>query len=98
LKLNGKNGFALVLIACGALILLNRIGWGLGHLMGLIVPAAMLIFGYIGLKNGKKWIGGILMFLGAIILFGKLSGFIGLIIAIGLIAYGVSALKKSSAY
>ncbi|WJH37170.1 hypothetical protein N6H14_16850 [Paenibacillus sp. CC-CFT747] len=94
MKLNGKSGFALVLIVCGALILFDKFAWGLGHLMGLIIPVAMLVFGYIGLKNGKKIIGLALMILGGIILFGKLSGLIGLLIGIGMIAYGISVLRS----
>jgi lia operon protein LiaI len=98
MELNRKSGFAIFLIGCGALMVLDRIGFGLGHLFSLIIPLAMLIFGYIGFQGGKKLFGGVLMFFGAIILFGKLSGLIGLVIAIALIAYGISMLKKKKAY
>jgi lia operon protein LiaI len=98
MKPGGKSALAIILIGCGALILLDKIGWGLGHLMGLIIPLAMLAFGYIGWANGRKWIGGILMFLGAIILLGKISGLIGLIAAITMIWWGVTMLKRRRAY
>jgi lia operon protein LiaI len=39
-----------------------------------------------------------LMLVGAMILFGKLSGLIGLIIAVALIVFGISMLKKNRAY
>jgi predicted PurR-regulated permease PerM len=38
------------------------------------------------------------MLIGAMILFGKLSGLIGLVLAIVLIGYGVSMLKRKRAY
>lgn len=94
MELNRKNGFALFLIGCGALIVLDKIGFGLGHLFSYIIPLAMLIFGYIGFQGGKKVFGGALMLVGGMILFGKLSGFFGLILAIALIVYGLSMLKK----
>jgi lia operon protein LiaI len=98
MELNRKSGFAIFLIGCGALMVLDKIGFGFGHLFSLIIPLAMLIFGYIGFQGGKKIFGSILMVLGAIILFGKLSGLLGLILAIVLIGFGISMLKKSRAY
>ncbi|MDB5055303.1 MAG: hypothetical protein JWM44_3353 [Bacilli bacterium] len=98
MEINRKSGFALFLIGCGALMVLDRIGFGIGHLFGLIIPIAMLIFGYIGFQGGKRLIGGGVMLLGAVILFGKLAGLIGIILAIALIVIGVSMLKKNKAY
>jgi lia operon protein LiaI len=98
MELNRKSGFAIFLIGCGALMVLDRIGFGLGHLFSYIIPLAMLFFGYIGFKSGKKIFGGALMLIGAMILFGKLSGLFGLLLAIVLIVYGISMLKKNRAY
>jgi lia operon protein LiaI len=98
MELNRKSGFAIFLIGCGALMVLDKIGFGLGHLFSYIIPLAMLIFGYIGFQGGKRIFGGALMLIGAMILFGKLSGLIGLVIAIVLIGFGVSMLKRKSAY
>jgi lia operon protein LiaI len=98
MELNRKSGFALFLIGCGALMVLNTIGFGLGHLFSYIIPLAMLIFGYIGFQGGKKIFGGALMLIGAMILFGKLSGLIGLVIAVVLICFGISMLKRKRAY
>jgi lia operon protein LiaI len=96
MELNRKSGFAIFLIGCGALMVLDKIGFGLGHLFSLIIPLAMLIFGYIGFQGGRKFFGGVLMFFGVVFLLGKLTGLIGLLIAIGLIIYGVSMLKKKA--
>lgn len=98
MELNRKSGFAVFLIGCGALMVLDKIGFGLGHLFSYIIPLAMLIFGYIGFQGGKRIFGGALMLIGAMILFGKLSGVFGLILAIVLIVYGVSMLKKRRSY
>jgi lia operon protein LiaI len=98
MELNRKSGFALFLIVCGGLMLLDKIGFGLGHLFSYLIPLAMLVFGYIGFQGGRKVFGGILMLVGAMILFGKLSGLFGLIIAVALIAFGISMLKKNRAY
>jgi lia operon protein LiaI len=98
MELNRKSGFAIFLIGCGALMVLDKIGFGLGHLFGLIIPLAMLVFGYISFQGGRKIFGGILLVLGAIILFGKLSGLLGLILAIAFIGFGISMLKKNKVY
>ena len=98
MELNRKSGFAFFLIGCGALMVLDKIGFGLGHLFSYIIPLAMLIFGYIGFQGGKRIFGGALMLIGAMILFGKLSGVFGLILAIVLIVYGVSMLRKRRSY
>lgn len=98
MKMNRNGGFALLLIACGALILMNKMGMHFGHLfgtiMGYLFPAAMVALGFIGVKNGSRFFGWLLMLAGGLVLLGKLSWLIGLIIAIGMIGYGVSMLTK----
>jgi len=98
MKMNGKKGFALLLIGLGALILLNKAGFLFGHfigsLFGYLFPIAMIFLGYLGIRNGNKLIGWIIAVIGAIMLLGKMSGLIGLLIAIGFIVYGVSILTK----
>lgn len=98
MELNRKSGFEILLIGCGALMVLDRIGFGLGHLFSYLIPLAMLIFGYIGFQGGRKIFGGALMLIGTMILFGKLSGLFSLILAIVLIVYGVRMLMKNRAY
>jgi predicted membrane protein len=93
--LNKNLGLPLILIAFGALIILNRFGIHLlGPIMGYIVPIAMVALGYLGIKNGSKF-GWIIAGIGAIILLGKLAGWLVIVLAIGLILYGLSMLKKS---
>jgi predicted membrane protein len=94
--MSGKNGFAFLLIALGALIVLDRFGLGFGWLMGLLVPLAMIGLGYVGVRNGSKFIGWIVLIIGLFVLLGKLSGLLWIAFAVGFIVYGLSLLKKSS--
>lgn len=94
MRLNGKSGLALLLIGCGALILLGKIGLGLGFLMGYLFPIALLGLGYYGIRNGSKFFGWAIFVVGLIALFGKFSGLIAIIFAVGLIGFGISILKN----
>jgi hypothetical protein len=93
-RLSGKTGFALLLIGCGILIVLSFFGFGLDSLVGLMIPAAMAVLGYIGIKNGKPIIGWILLIVGIVGLIGQLSGLIGFLVALGFIVCGLSMLKR----
>ncbi|MNI86308.1 hypothetical protein D3C73_1433940 [compost metagenome] len=89
------SGFAVLLIAFGVLIILNKFGIHLlGPIMSYVVPIAMVGLGYLGIKNGSK-IGWIIAGLGAIILIGKLAGWMIILLAIGSIVYGISMLKSN---
>jgi hypothetical protein len=100
MRLNRNSGFALILILFGGLILLNKLGIGLHigymmhHFMGWLIPLAMVGIGYYGITRGSK-IAWIITIIGAFILLGKMSGFLVILMAIGLIAFGVSMLKRS---
>lgn len=94
MKWNGKTGFAILLIAFGVLLLLNKIGIGLGWLMSYLIPFALVGIGYVGIKNGSKFFGWVIFIIGLIALFGKFAGLIGFLIAAGFIVYGISLLKK----
>jgi len=94
MRMNGKTGFAMLLIAFGVLLLLGKVGLGLGWLMSYIVPIVMIGLGYIGIKNGSKFFGWVIFIIGLIALVGKFAGLIGFLIAAGFIVYGVSLLKK----
>lgn len=93
MNVNRSNGFALLLIGCGVLILLGKLGFGLGGLMSYLFPLLLIGLGYIGVKQGRGFIGWMMIILGAVILLGKLSSIFGWLLAIGLILYGVSLLK-----
>jgi hypothetical protein len=92
--MNNKLFLPLILIACGALIIMNKFGIHLlGPIMGYLVPIAMVVLGYLGIKRGSK-LGWILAGIGGIILVGKLAGWLVILLAIGLILYGLSMLKR----
>lgn len=96
MKPNGSAGFAILLIACGALILLGKIGFGFGPLLGYLIPAAMVVLGYYRVRQGSRFFGWALLVLGLILLLSKFSTLIGLVIAIAMIGYGVTMLKRSN--
>jgi hypothetical protein len=95
MKINRNTGWALFLIACGGLILLGKLGFGLGSLMGILFPLAMIGLGYIGIRNGSKFFGWAVLVIGLLALLGKFSGLFAILIAAGLIGYGVTLLKRS---
>lgn len=100
MKVNKGNGFALLLIALGVIIILKTVGITLGpivgKIIGLIFPLVIMYLGYIGMKQGRAFLGGVLFVIGFVILLGKLSWLIGLVFAIGLIIVGLSMLKDRS--
>lgn len=96
MSINRKMGLALLLIVFGILLLLDKVGFGLGWLMGYIIPIALVGLGYIGIRNGSKFFGWLFFVIGLIALLGKFSGLIGFAIAIGIILYGVMLLRKES--
>lgn len=96
MNLTGKNGLALLLIGCGALILLGKLGFVVHGAMEIIFPLALAAFGYYGLKRGKTLIGWSLLLIGVIGLLSKLSGFMALIIAAGFIYYGITLLTNKN--
>ncbi|MNI78885.1 hypothetical protein D3C73_1353000 [compost metagenome] len=87
------------MIAFGALILLNKVGVHLGPfvgaIMGYAIPIIMIGLGYVGIKNGSKF-GWIVAALGVVILLGKLAGWMVILLAVGLIVYGITLLTGRS--
>ncbi|MCM3749735.1 hypothetical protein M3223_20490 [Paenibacillus pasadenensis] len=98
MKKNSTLG--LILIAAGVLVAMKFLGLGhvIGWLVSLLFPVILLGLGYIGWRNGNRLIGGILAFIGAIMLLGKLSGLILALLAIGLIVWGVAKIKDNRSY
>lgn len=94
MALNKSNGLALILIVCGVLMVLGKLGLGFGSLFSFLVPIIFVGFGYISFRNGRVMLGSILMFIGVVVLFGKLAGVIGWIIAIVFILCGFNMLKR----
>jgi hypothetical protein len=102
MRLNRHAGFALILILFGGLILLNKVGAMIGfhhgyslthHFMSWVVPLAMVGLGWYGITRGSK-IAWIITIIGALILLGKMSGLFIILMAVALIAFGVSMLKR----
>lgn len=94
--LNSKTALGVILVIIGGMIVLRIFGFTLGPIFSWLFPIIMIGLGYVGLRNGKNWIGMILIAVGAIMLLGKLSGVLFLILAIAAIAIGISMIKGKS--
>ncbi|WP_408646063.1 LiaF transmembrane domain-containing protein [Thermobacillus composti] len=94
--LNSKTALGVILVIIGGMIVLRFFGFTLGPIFGWLFPIMLLGLGYVGLRNGKHWIGTILIAVGAIMLLGKLSGLLFLILAIAAIVIGISMIKGKS--
>jgi hypothetical protein len=90
-----NTGIAIALIALGAIILLGKIGFFSGALMGYVIPIIMLGLGYYGIKNGSK-IAWVVAIIGGIILFAKLTPLLVVILAVAMVVFGVSMLTRKS--
>ncbi|MFC5469991.1 hypothetical protein ACFPPD_14750 [Cohnella suwonensis] len=90
------NGLAIVLIVFGGLMILGKLGFGLGGLFGLIVPILVVLLGVVAWNNGNRLLGGVITVIGGIILLGKLSFLFVWIAAIALIAFGVSMINRNN--
>ncbi len=93
--MNGKTAIGVVLVFLGAWMVLKMFGISLGPIFGFLFPLILIGLGYVGIKNGKNMIGGIMLAIGIIILLGKLSGIIFFLLAIGAVALGISLLRRS---
>lgn len=93
--MNGKSALGVLLVIVGAFAVLNFIGINFGAIIGLLLPFILIGFGILGWANNKKWIGGILIVIGAMMLIGKLGGFIMLALAIGLIVAGIAMFRNN---
>lgn len=91
--MNSKSALGALLVVLGGIVVLNFIGISLGWVIELLMPFILIGLGVLGLKNDKKIIGGILIVVGAIMLLGNLAGIFTLLLAIGLIVWGVSVFK-----
>jgi hypothetical protein len=88
------NGLALLLIGFGGLIILGKLGFGLGFLFGLLIPVLIILLGVVAWKNGNRLLGGIIAVVGGFILLGKLSFLFVWAAAIALIVFGVTMLVR----
>lgn len=90
------NGLALLLIGFGGLIILGKLGFGLGWLFGLLTPILIILLGVMAWNNGNRLLGGIIAVVGGFILLGKLSFLFVWVAAIALIVFGVSMLGRKN--
>lgn len=93
-----SKGFGIFLLVCGFLVLMNVLGLKLGWLFGLLIPIAMVMIGYLWVKRGSRFWGWVLIVFGAIGLLGKLSWLIGIALAVGLIYFGITSMRKNTTY
>lgn len=93
MKTNRPNGFAIILIALGVLILLGKLTPFLGSLFGLVISVLMIALGYYGIRRGNAFFGWIVLFFGVISLISKLAWLIVPVLGIGLVVYGISSLR-----
>jgi len=96
MKRNSNLGLAVLLIACGAIILLSLFRFE--GLLGWLIPIAMVVLGYYGIRNGRSTIGWIVFILGFIFLLGKLWGIIAFLLSVAFIWVGWSLLKRRKMY
>jgi predicted membrane protein len=92
--MNGKSVLGALIVIAGSLMVMKIIGINLGWIISLLMPFILIGLGVVGVKNDKKVIGGILIVVGAFMLIGKLAGIIALLLAIGIILWGVSMFKR----
>lgn len=94
------NGLAVVLIVIGVLLLFGKLGSLLGSLfsviLSLLIPVLVIALGVMAWRRGNKVVGGVLGFIGALMLLGRLSTVIFWIAAIAIIVYGVSMLRRKN--
>lgn len=92
--MNGKSALGAILVVVGGLVAMKFFGIQLGGIIGFLMPFILIGLGFVGVKNDSKLIGGILIVVGIFMLIGKMMGLITLLLAIGLIVWGVSIFKR----
>ncbi len=90
------NGLAILLIGFGGLIILSKLGIGLGFFFGLLIPILIFLLGVMAWNNGSRLLGGVLGVIGGIMLLGQLSHLFVWVAAAALIIFGVSMLRRNS--
>ncbi|RKP56078.1 hypothetical protein D7Z26_05350 [Cohnella endophytica] len=90
------NGLALLLIGFGGLIILGKLGFGLGFLFGLLIPILIILLGVVAWNNGNRLLGGVIAVVGGFILLGKLSFLFVWAAAIALIVFGISMISRKN--
>lgn len=92
--MNGKNALGAVMVVIGGLMVLKFVGIHMGWIISLLMPFILIGLGVVGIRNESKFIGGILIVVGAMMLLGKLLGLFFLLLPIILIVAGVMMFKN----
>jgi hypothetical protein len=90
------NGLAMLLIGFGGLIILGKLGFGLGFLFGMLIPILIILLGAMAWRSGNRLVGGVIVVVGGFILLGKLSFLFVWAAAIALVVFGVSMLRSKN--
>lgn len=93
---SGKILLGLVLLLIGGLVLLDQIGIDSGDVIGLLIPAVIMIYGarkIMGSSGSRFW--GILIFMfGFLMLIGKLHLLFTSLLAVGVIYLGYRLIRS----
>lgn len=93
---SGKILLGLVLLLIGGLVLLDQVGIDSGDVIGLLIPAVIMIYGarkIMGSSGSRFW--GILIFLfGFLMLIGKLHLLFTSLLAVGVIYLGYRLIRS----
>jgi len=96
--MNGKSALGAFLVVVGGLMVMKFIGINLGWIIGLLMPFILIGLGVVGVKNNSKTIGYVLIVVGAFMLLPKIAGFLTLLVAIGVILWGISMFRRQGRY
>lgn len=91
--MNNKSLLGIICIAIGGILALNLLGVILGPIIALLLPIFLIVCGVVGLRNGKTFIGSLLLIVGFVFLLGQLGTILKIILVVVLIAIGIAAVK-----
>lgn len=91
--MNNKSLLGIICIAIGGILALNLLGVILGPIIALLLPILLIVCGVVGLRNGKTFIGSLLLIVGFVFLLGQLGTILKIILVVVLIAIGIAAVK-----
>ncbi|UFJ41255.1 hypothetical protein LOK74_01500 [Brevibacillus humidisoli] len=96
---SGKILLGLVLLIVGALLLLDLIGIDIGDILGILIPAAIMVYGakrVISAHSGNRFWGIFVFLFGLLMLIGKLELLFSSLVAVAIIYFGLRLLRRRS--
>lgn len=93
---SGKVLLGLVLLIVGGLVLLDQLGIRSSHIIGLLIPGAITIYGASKIirSSGSRFWGVLIFLFGFLMLIGKLGLLFHSILAVGVIWLGFKLLRQ----